>query len=618
MSIEDYFEREYNYLQYAGEEFAEKHQSIAGRLRLTERQRKDPFVERLMEAFAFLAGRVHERLDDEIPEFTGGLLEQLFPQFLRPFPSCCILEFQPMIGAHSKPVTIPAGSEVQTPTGRYKVKYRVAAGPEEKARTIEKTEPAEFIFRTSQDTVVRPLRMREVRTEDLSSGGTAVVLRLQMDRNVIFEDLELDTLRLYLHGSPSLKYSLMFYLLNHVKAIQMQEVGLGDGIFQRLGNTWISIPGLTDVDDNGSGNHELLPYSKEQFGGFRLLQEYFAFSERFFFLDIHGLSSFHASEDGYPIEIRIEFNRKLPGAYHPRMDNIHLHCVPIINLFQRPTEEVPVTQRMPEYHIIPDVDRRKSREIYSVNSVMGVDENKVEQFHYIPVTSYDILDTYDPEYEYKRFFSIVRREQKSDMANTYIRLFGPSMDMRNFPRETLSIEAILSNGLLPAKYLEVGSLTEPIDMPAGIEIRNITAPSDVLPYPEKKNFLWTLISHLSVSYQTVAETKNLKKILSLYNWSRSHNNPDKKRIESIVEVIPPKTIHQFRNRGLIRGVEIEIRLDGSQFEHGEGDIYLFGCVLNRFLSEYVTFNSYIILNIINIENNKRYSWEPNLGRVMPV
>jgi len=613
MSIEKYFEREYNYLQVAGEEFAEKHQTIAGRLRLSERQRKDPFVERLLEAFAFLSARVHERLDDEIPEFTGGLLEQLFPQFLRPVPSCCIMQGDIMMGAHTSPVRIPRDSEIQTPAGRYRVKYMVSAGPEERTRTVEKEEPAEFIFRTTDELVVRPMRLKEVRVEDLPEGGSAMILRIQPDRNVTYADLELDALRIYVGGSAQLKSTILFHLMNHVKAIEVQELNLDNSEFTPIQNYKIEIPGLSEQNDD-----ELIPYSKQQFSGFRLLHEYFSFPQKFHFFDIHGLDTYEASDEGQPFEVRIAFERKLSREYWPSEKEILLHCVPIINLFNRSTEEVPVTQRMPEYYIVPDLNRRKSREIYSINSVIGVDENRVQQYHYIPVTSYDILDTNDPEYEYKRFFSIIRRENKSDMADSYIRLFGPSLEQENFPRETLSIEATLSNGFLPAKYLEVESITEPIDIPAGIAVKNITAPTDVLPYPERQNYLWALISHLSLSYQTLAETENLKTLLSLYNWSPTYNNPNKKRIEGITKVNPPQTKHIYKNRGLIRGIEFLVELEGHQFEQGEGDIYLFGMVLNRFFSEYVTFNSHVMLRILNIDNNKEYQWEPNLGKVLPI
>jgi type VI secretion system protein ImpG len=618
MSIEKYFEREYNYLQIAGEEFAEQHQAIAGKLRLSERQRKDPFVERLMEAFAFLAGRIHERLDDEIPEFTGGLLEQLFPQFLRPFPSCAILEAEGLTGAITKPVNIEKGSEVQTPTGKYKVKYRVAPAPEEKARIIEKEESAEFIFHTTQELVVRPMNLKEVRVDTMPDKSMALILRLNLDRNVDYNSLELDSLRLYLHGAESVKYNLLLYLTRYVNSVQIRELDRKDTPFTPLDSFEIDIPGLTDYLDSPDSDQDMLPYARQTFKGFRLLQEYFAFPERFFFIDIKGLDTFTASDNGHPFEIALVFDRKLSTEYFPTIKNILIHCTPIINLFDRPAEEVPVDQRMPEYYIVPDIDRRKSREIYAVKSVVGIGEDRMDHYHYIPITSYDILDTNDPEYEYKRFYSTMRRAIQSDMANTVIRLFGPSMEKDVFPKETLSIEAILSNGFLPSKYLEVGSITEPVNFPGGLKVKNLTIPSEVLPNPERQNYLWALISHLSLSYQTLAQAENLKTILSLYNWSPSFNNPNKKRIEGIVNIKPTKVKNIFRERGLVRAIEFIIELDGKQFEHGEGDIYLFGCILNRFLSEYITINSFVILTIIDVETNKEYHWEPNLGKILPV
>ena len=618
MSIEKYFEREYNYLQIAGEEFAEQHQAIAGKLRLSERQRKDPFVERLMEAFAFLAGRIHERLDDEIPEFTGGLLEQLFPQFLRPFPSCAILEAEGLTGALTKPAVINKGSEVQTPSGKYKVKYRVAPAPEEKARIIEKEESAEFVFHTTQELVVRPMNLKDVRVDTMPDKNMALILQIQLDRNVDFNSLELDNLRLYLHGAESIKYNLLLYLTRYVESIQMRELDRKDTPFTRLDSFEIHIPGLTDFLESPDSDQDMLPYARQSFKGYRLLQEYFAFPERFFFIDIKGLNAFTAGSDGHPFEIALVFDRKLSTEYFPTTKNILIHCTPIINLFDRPTEEVPVNQRMPEYYIVPDIDRRKSREIYAVKNVVGIGEDRLDHYHYIPITSYDILDTNDPEYEYKRFYSTMRRALQSDMANTVIRLFGPSMEKDIFPKETLSIEAILSNGFLPSKYLEVGSITEPINFPGGLKVKNMTIPSEVLPNPERQNYLWALISHLSLSYQTLAQAENLKTILSLYNWSPSFNNPNKKRIEGILNIKPPKVKNIFRQRGLVRAIEFIIELDGKQFEHGEGDIYLFGWILNRFLSEYITINSFVILTIIDVETKKEYHWEPNLGKILPV
>ena len=138
MSIDKYFEREYNFLQTSGEEFSKKHPTLGSRLHLSERERKDPFVERLFEGFAFLAGSIHERLDDEFPEIAGGILEILFPQLLKPFPSCAILQANIKSGALTQPVIIKRGSEIQTPAGKYKVKYKVQSGSGEGSQVNRK------------------------------------------------------------------------------------------------------------------------------------------------------------------------------------------------------------------------------------------------------------------------------------------------------------------------------------------------------------------------------------------------------------------------------------------------------------------------------------------------
>jgi type VI secretion system protein ImpG len=619
MDIKKYFEREYNFLQQEGERFAEKHQGIAGELRLSQRQRKDPFVERLLEGFAFLAGRIHERLDDDFPEITGGLLELLFPHLIRPFPSCCILEVRPVQNLLSRPVVVPKGSEVQTPTGKYQVKYKVAAGPQETERTIEKAEPGEFIFRTTQELVVRPMHLKQTRVEELPDGASALVLQVHPQRNVSYSQLGLKRIMLFLHGSDYLRHTLLLFLAKHVSGISVRELSPQPSAFQEIVSFKIGIPGLSEVFDDEPESYALLPYAQQIFTGYRLLQEYFAYQERFFFIAIEGLDAFPASADGYPFEVRIHFSRRLSTECRPTPKNILLHCTPIVNLFDRPTEEVVVDQRLPEYYILPDGDRRKSREIYSINKVIGVSENKLQQYEYVPVTSYDILDTSDPEYEYKRFYSISTRPAKGDMAETYIRIFSSSLEQDTFPKETLSIqEATLSNGFLPAKYLEAGAINQTVNFPAGVEVSNLTTPSDVQPCPDRKNFLWNLLSHLTLSYTTLANAEMLKTLLSLYNWRQEINNPNKKKIQAITKIHPPTTMCILHDRGLVRGIEFKMEVDENLFENGEGDIELFGLVLSRFLSQYVTINSSVILTLVETGTKKIHSWPPKLGQILPV
>jgi type VI secretion system protein ImpG len=618
LSSKKYFEREYNFLQQEGEKFAEKHRAIGGQLRLNQQQKKDPFVERLFEGFAFLAGRIHERLDDDFPEITGGLLEQLFPHFLRPFPSCAILEIKPVPRALSKPVLVKKDSEIQTPTGKFQVKYKVAASPGEESRFIEKTEPAEFIFKTTQDVTVRPMDLEEVRVEH-EAGLSSLILTIQPHKNVDWETLELDNLVLCLQGPDSLRYTLLLYLTKYVSGISVRERSKETGSSFPLQSFQIAIPGLPQRSDGDSGGCVLIPYARQTFSGYRLLQEYFAFKDRFFFIELRGLESFEASGEEVAIEIKIQFSRSLSPEIRPDRKNLRLHCTPIVNLFDRSTEEIVVNQRMPEYYILADSDRRKSREIYSVNRVTGVSEDKKQIYKYLPVTSYDIVDTEDPDFEFKRFYSVVSRPVKGDMAETYLRIFGPSMEKELFPKETVSIErATMSNGFLPSAYLEVGSINQPVDFPSGVSAENITAPSEVLQCPERQNYLWTLISHLTLSYASLADREQLKSLLSLYNWSKDFNNPDRKKIQSIQRIHAPLTRHIQQKHGLIRGIEFCVEVDETQFENQEGDIHLFGTVLNQFLSQYVTINSFVILTILEANTNRKHTWQPKLGKILPV
>ncbi len=619
MSSDKYFEREYNFLQVSGEEFSKKHPTLGSRLHLSERERKDPFVERLFEGFAFLAGRIHERLDDEFPEIAGGIIEILFPHLLKPFPSCSILQAKHKVGAITTPVLIGKGSEIQTQTGKYKVKYKVYAGPREKSRITEKEEPAEFTFCTTQNLTVRPIKITQVKVVDSPQGNSSLILTIQPDRNINYESLELNRFQIYLHGSASIKYNLLLYLTKYVSSVSVREIVNDKTPFQKVDGVKIGIPELSkEIIEEGEVDNSILPFSKTTFSGYRILQEYFAFPEKLFFVDMVGLDKFNPSGESHPFEIKIDFDRKLLREKHPGLNNILLNCTPIVNLFPKTTEEVIVNQRLPEYYIVPDLDRRKSREIYSVDKVSGISEDKFEQYKYIPISSHDILDTSDPEYNYKRFYSTFRRTQQNDMNDTFIRLFGPSMEYEEFPKETLSIEATLSNGFLPSAYLEVGSIKEPIDFPAGIEASNITIPNEVLECPKRQNYLWSLISHLTVSYTSLADADSLKSILNLYNWTMTHNHPNKKRIEGIKKIHTPKLISKFKNQSIIRGIEFHIEVDPKEFEQGEGDINLFGMVLNNFLSQYVTLNSFVFLKITEIGTGKSYTWEPLIGAILPV
>ena len=108
-SLLPYYERELAAIRGLAGEFAAANPKIAGRLRLSGDAVDDPHVARLLEGVAFLAARVHHRLDDEFPELTDALLETLYPHYLAPVPSCTIVQFARGGGrAGARPPSPPA------------------------------------------------------------------------------------------------------------------------------------------------------------------------------------------------------------------------------------------------------------------------------------------------------------------------------------------------------------------------------------------------------------------------------------------------------------------------------------------------------------------------------
>ena len=122
-----------------------------------------------------------------------------------------------------------------------------------------------------------------------------------------------------------------------------------------------------------------------------------------------------------------------------------------------------------------------------------------------------------------------------------------------------------------------------------------------------------------MSFTTLARTDTFKSILSLYNWSLQENNPNRKKIyEGIIKVHPPIPRTIYKNRALIRGIEFKIDIDVHKFEYGDGDIHLFGMILNRFLSQYITINSFAILTFVDVQTKKEFTWKPDQGKILAV
>ena len=191
-----YYGRELQYVRELGAEFARDFPKIAGRLGLDTFECSDPYVERLLEGFAFLSARVHLRIDSEFPRFTQHLLEIVYPHYLAPTPSMAVVQMRPNLaeGTLAQGYRVPRGTALRSLLGRG-----------------EKT-PCEY--RTSQDLTLWPLELihaeytgyvgdiGDVRLPARARG--AIRLKLRTTAGLTFADLGLADLPLFIRGADEL------------------------------------------------------------------------------------------------------------------------------------------------------------------------------------------------------------------------------------------------------------------------------------------------------------------------------------------------------------------------------------------------------------------------------
>jgi type VI secretion system protein ImpG len=322
-----YYERELDYLRKSAAQFAEKHPKVASRLVLEPTKCEDPHVERLLEAFAFLTARVHLKMEDEFPEITEALLSVVYPQLVRPIPSMSVVEFQ----LDPEKGKLASGMKIERNASLYS--KPIGGVP--------------CTFRTCYDTTLWPLTVSAVEWNAPSrlkpavktnDSAWAIRLELRCARDTTFTGLKPDKLRFYLDGESGLVNILYELLFSRLNRIMIRDLTAGS----RLNPITLPASALNAV---GFGPDEgMVPYSSASFSGHRLLMEYFAFPEKFFFVDLSGLEA--VAEAGFKDAIEIIFlisevegdGRVQRLEIELSKKSFRLGCAPVVNLFPQVAE----------------------------------------------------------------------------------------------------------------------------------------------------------------------------------------------------------------------------------------------------------------------------------------
>jgi type VI secretion system protein ImpG len=601
-----HYSQELTYLRYLGAEFANKYPKVAGRLLLEAGKCEDPHVERLLEGFAFLAARVHQKLEDDFPQIVESLISILYPYYLRPIPSASVVQF------HLDP-----------DQGKLMTGLPIAAGSLLYSAPVSGT-PCKF--QTCYDTTLWPLEVTAAdwRPADrvqppVAAGGAAAVIRIELRclPDVRFSRLDLKTLRFFLQGDGSVVHGLIELLCNNCVRIVARDMAAPARKAVVLPPTALRQVGFQP--DEG-----LVPFTRRSFWGYRLLQEYFAFPEKFCFVDISGLEQLAAADFGEQVELLIflsdfeRSDRRQTLEFGVSQKTFRLGCAPVVNLFDQTAEPILMEQRRFEYRIVPDARREESLDIFSINDVTGVMSGSAETVAYEPFFSYRHSGGAGPTQTFwhsSRRHSGWRTNKAADVYITFVDLSGAT---KAPDRDSVTVKLTCSNGELPSR-LPFGNEEGDFQLGSGGPITRIVAltkPTDALQPPTDHGLLWRLVSQLSLNYLSLVSegAEAFREILRLHNFTGSLAAD--KQIDAILGIrSEPHFARLSSPHGVsfARGTRVEIELDEEQFA-GMG-AYTFASVLDVFLGLYTSMNSFSQL-AVRTRQRKRVlkQWPPRAGQ----
>lgn len=584
-----HYERELSVLRRHGREFGERFPKIAARLLMSGDVCEDPHVERLLQSFALFSARIHKKLEDSFPEITETLLGVLYPHYLRPFPSCSIARFD------------AGGSEAQ-----------LSAVVTIRCGTLLSTRAVKGVacrFRSVYDVSIAPLRITGLSHEEPPIVGrgyrlpaavsSAIELTIEsQSAQLPVKGLGMKNLRVFLDGEPSVVSQLREALLSRLVGILVED---------ETRHAWREVSPAALQPVGFASEEGLLDYDARSLLAYRLLTEFFAYPEKFNFIDL-DLEALAKPLPATARRMRVKF---LLSASRSRDQDAHLleriaphnfslGCTPVVNLFNRHADPIRITHNKAHYSLVVDSRRAFAYELYAVRSVFKVEKAAGGEkiIEYRPFYALRHAETVE---EKGRFWHLRRDEHVANVSPGYeweISVIDHDFDPEADKSETLSLEVSATNRDLPSQlpyglaggdlFIEGGSVARTIQF--------LRKPTATYRFDRSGDALWRLISLLSLNHLSLTETglESLKETLALYNIARS---PLSQRIiDGIVGITHRSTTARMAGNPFptfVKGIEIELTVDEQSYV-GIG-LSLLIELLDRFFALYVHANSFTLL-----------------------
>ena len=606
-----HYRRELQHVRETGAEFAGEFPKIAGRLGLESLDCADPYVERLLEGFAFVAARTQLKLEASRGALARHLLETVYPSALAPLPSMLIAEVEPSLeeGSLAQGFTLERGTRL---------------------RGTRVEGQSDCLFLTSHALTLWPLRI--VAVEPLRSAaaiearGVAVAPDIRSGLAVELEtcggqrlsELPIEALSLHFHGADSAGAILYEQTLSHCRDIALAAES---GALPTTGaGPRLERQGFED-------DEALLPVDARQFQGERLLEEYFALPARFRFARVTGLGTALAACDGPRATLILEFDNALGEiADTVGPSSLKLNCVPAINLFPKTADRIRVDGGALHMHVVPERTRPLDFEVYGVTGVVGHGAKASERRRFEPLFGVgdggvggDAWYTLERE---PRLPSSRRRREGGRSSYIGSEVFLSIVDGAEAPYDPairqLGVELLCTNRDLPL-HLPLGAAPSDFTLEIGAPVARIgclSGPTAPRPSRAGGEDVWRLVSALSLNHLSIDGGVDGAALLRRLLGLRAGDDAGARRqLEGIVGVASERVVRQRRQGGrigLAHGLEITVSADESAFEGG--GIYLLGAVLERFFARQASINSFTETVLSSTQRGEVARWAARPGR----
>ena len=611
-----YYERELLHLREMGGEFAREFPKIAGRLGLENYACADPYVERLLEGFSFLAARIQLKIDAEFPRFTNHLLELVYPQYLAPTPSMAIVQMQPDLreGSLADGFKIERGTALRSQMG--------------------KGDQTSCEFRTAHDVTLWPIELTEanyftwsgevggIELSRLGNLKAGLRLRLRASAGLKFNEIALQRLTLNLRGSDAMPNRLLEQFLSNAVGMVVMPVKQPAAWHEVIAKSEIRACGFSDAE-------ALLPYGARSFHGYRLLHEYFSFPQRFQFVELGGLAPGLQACDADEVDVVVLFSQVI-AAFEQVISsaNFALFSTPAINLFPKRADRIPLSDKSPEYQVVADRTRPMDFEIYQVLGVKGYGAGTEAQQTFQPFyAANDVQSDASAYYQIRRTQRLLsERQRREGPRSSYIgsEVFLSLVDAAQAPFSSdlrqLGIDTLCTNrDLVLSMPVGIGKTDFTVESSAPLlSVRCMAGPTIPAPSFAEGETAWRFVNHLKLNYLSLLDDGDkegasaLRELLRLY--CPQHDLAAQGQIEGLRSIFAQSIVRRLPVPGPIsygRGLQITLTLEESAFE-GSG-AFLMGAVLEQFFAKYVSLNSFTETVVRTTQRGEIMKWPARVG-----